>query len=79
VAVDRIRRALNAVRDAQEMLERIVRKGPVALRRTLPASIEDLEWTADALSTALLALQETGNAPAASPVAGPELTATRPS
>jgi prophage DNA circulation protein len=79
MAVDRLRRALNAVRDAQEMLERIVRKGPVALRRTLPASIEDLEWTADALSTALLALQETTDPPVATPVTVPELAATRPS
>ena len=57
-AVDRLRRAFNAVRDAQEMLERLVRTGPVAMRPTLQAPIEDLEWTAGELSTALLALQE---------------------
>ena len=81
-AVDRLRRAFNAVRDAQEMLERLVRTGPVALRRTLPAPIEDLEWTASALSTALLALQDS-TAPATSPstpeVAVSQLTARRPS
>ncbi len=57
-AVDRLRRVLNAVRDAQEMLERLVRTGPVAGRSTLSASIEDLEWTAVELSTALAGLQE---------------------
>jgi hypothetical protein len=57
-AVDRLRRVLNAVRDAQEMLERLVRTGPVASRSTLSASIEDLEWTAVELSTALAGLQE---------------------
>jgi hypothetical protein len=57
-AVDRLRRAVNAVRDAQEMLERLVRTGPLAKRPTLQAAIEDLDWTAVALSTALLALQE---------------------
>jgi hypothetical protein len=81
-AVDRVRRALNAVRDAQEMLERLGRKGPVALRRTLSAPIEDLEWTADALSTALRALQESAP-PAVSPLADsaamPGRTSTRPS
>lgn len=81
-AVDRLRRAFNAVRDAQEMLERLSRKGPVALRRTLSVPIEDLEWTADSLSAALLALQEPADAPI-SPVANPAaisgLTSTRPS
>lgn len=57
-AVDRLRRAVNAVRDAQEMLERLVRTGPLAKRPTLQAAIVDLEWTAGALSTALLALQQ---------------------
>jgi hypothetical protein len=61
------------------MLERMVRKGPVALRQTLPASIEDLEWTADALSAALLALQEKAAGPLAGPAGGSELAATRPS
>jgi hypothetical protein len=46
------------VRDAQEMLERLVRSGPVKIRPSLRASIDDLEWTAEALSTALLALQD---------------------
>jgi hypothetical protein len=81
-AMDRLRRAFNAVRDAQEMLERLGRKGPVALRRTLSAPIEDLEWTADALSTALLALQEpaiAATSPVANPAAMPGLTSTRPS
>ena len=58
VTVDRLCRAFNAVRDAQEMLERLMRTGPAALRRTLPAPIEDLEWTAGVLSTALLALRD---------------------
>jgi hypothetical protein len=57
-AVDRLRRAVNAVRDAQEMLERLVRTGPLAKRPTLQTAIEDLNWTEVALSTALLALQE---------------------
>ena len=57
-AVDRLRRAVNAVRDAQEMLERLVRTGPLAKRPTLQTAIEDLDWTAVALSTALLALQD---------------------
>jgi hypothetical protein len=57
-AVDRLRRAFNAVRDAQEMLERLVRSGPVTIRPRLRAPIDDLEWTASALSTALLALQD---------------------
>ena len=56
--MDRLRRAVNAVRDAQEMLERLVRTGPLAKRRTLQEAIEDLEWTAGALSTALVALQQ---------------------
>lgn len=58
MAVDRLRRAFNAVRDAQEMLERLARTGPVTIRATLRLPIEDLEWTAGELSTALLALQE---------------------
>jgi hypothetical protein len=58
MAVDRLRRAFNAVRDAQEMLERLVRTGPIAIRATLRVPIEDLDWTAGELSTALLALQE---------------------
>jgi hypothetical protein len=57
-AKDRLRRAVNAVRDAQEMLERLVRTGPLAKRPTLKAAIVDLDWTAAALSTALLALQD---------------------
>jgi hypothetical protein len=57
-AVDRLRRAFNAVRDAQEMLERLVRSGPVTMRPRLQAPIDDLEWTASALSTALHALQD---------------------
>ena len=57
-AVDRLRRAVNAVRDAQEMLERLVRTGPLAERPTLQTAIVDLDWTAVALSTAMLALQE---------------------
>jgi hypothetical protein len=57
-AVDRLRQAFNAVRDAQEMLERLVRSGPVTMRARLLAPIDDLEWTAGALSTALLALQD---------------------
>jgi hypothetical protein len=57
-AMDRLRRAINAVRDAQEMLERLVRTGPLAKRPTLQAAIVDLDWTAGALSNALLALQE---------------------
>ena len=77
--MDRLRRAFNAVRDAQEMLERLMRTGPIALRRTLPASIDDLQWTADALSTALRALQEAADAPPTNPVTAPELTAPRPS
>ena len=58
MAVDRLRRAFNAVRDAQEMLERLARTGPVTIRATLRLPIEDLDWTAGELSTALLALQE---------------------
>jgi hypothetical protein len=57
-AVDRLRRVLNAVRDAQEMLERLARTGPVAVRPTLSLPIEDLEWTAVELSTALAVLQQ---------------------
>ena len=57
-AIDRLRRAFNAVRDAQEMLERLVRSGPVTIRSRLHAPIDDLEWTADTLSTTLLALQD---------------------
>ena len=57
-AVDRLRRASNAVRDAQEMLERLVRTGPLAKRPTLETAIVDLDWTAASLSTALRALQE---------------------
>jgi hypothetical protein len=62
-AVDRLRRVLNAVRDAQEMLERLVRTGPVAVRSTLTVPIEDLEWTAVELSTALALLQESAPKP----------------
>jgi hypothetical protein len=58
MAVDRLRRAFNAVRDAQEMLERLARTGPITIRATLRVPIEDLDWTAGELSTALLALQE---------------------
>jgi hypothetical protein len=61
--MDRLRRAVNAVRDAQEMLERLVRAGPLAKRPTLQATIEDLDWAATALSTALLALQESAASP----------------
>ena len=62
-AVDRLRRVLNAVRDAQEMLERLVRTGPVAVRSTLSTPIEDLEWTAVELSTALAVLRESAPKP----------------
>ena len=62
-AVHRLRRVLNAVRDAQEMLERLVRTGPVAVRSTLSTPIEDLEWTAVELSTALAVLQESAPKP----------------
>jgi hypothetical protein len=55
--VNRLRQAFNAVRDAQEMLERLARTGPVASRSTLSAPIADLEWTATELSTALTLLQ----------------------
>ena len=58
MAVDRLRRAFNSVRDAQEMLERLVRTGPITIRATLRIPIEDLDWTASELSTAMLALQE---------------------
>jgi hypothetical protein len=58
VATNRLRGAVNAVRDAQEMLERLVRTGPLAKRPTLQAAIVDLDWTAGALSAALLALHE---------------------
>ena len=64
IAVDRLRRVLNAVRDAQEMLERLVRTGPVSVRSTLAVPIEDLEWTAVELSTALTLLQESAPKPA---------------
>ena len=57
-AMDRLRQAVNAVRDAQEMLERLVHTGPLAKRPALQAAIVDLDWTAGALSTALLALKE---------------------
>ena len=40
------------------MLERLVRTGPLAKGTALQAAIADLDWTAGALSTALLALQE---------------------
>ena len=63
VAVDRLRRVLNGVRDAQEMLERLVRTGPVKLRSTLSTPIEDLEWTAVELTAALALLQESGPTP----------------
>ena len=63
-AVDRLRRAFNAVRDAQEMLERLVRTGPAAVRATLSVPIEDLEWTAGELSTALTLLQASAPQPA---------------
>ncbi len=56
-AVNRLRQAFNAVRDAQEMLERLARTGPVATRSTLSAPIADLEWAATELSTALTLLQ----------------------
>jgi hypothetical protein len=56
-AVDRLRRAFNAVRDAQEMLERLARTGPMAVRATVATPLEDLEWTAAELSTALTLLQ----------------------
>lgn len=60
-AVDRLRRVLNAVRDAQEMLERLARKGPASVPSTLSAPIEDLEWAAAEVSTALTLLQEAGS------------------
>jgi len=56
-AVDRLRRAFNAVRDAHEMLERLARTGPVSIRATVAIPLEDLEWTAAELSTALTLLQ----------------------
>ncbi len=62
-AVDRLRRVLNGVRDAQEMLERLVRTAPVKLRSTLSTPIEDLEWTAVELTAALTLLQESGPTP----------------
>ena len=62
-SVDRLRRAFNAVRDAQEMLERLARTGPVAVRATLAAPIEELEWTAVELSTALTLLQASAPPP----------------
>jgi hypothetical protein len=40
------------------MLERLVRTGPLATLPALQAAILDLDWTAGALSTALLALKE---------------------
>jgi hypothetical protein len=61
--MDRLRRAFNAVRDAQEMLERLVRTGPAAVRATLSVPIEDLEWTAGELSTALTLLQASAPQP----------------
>jgi hypothetical protein len=62
-AVDRLRRAFNAVRDAQEMLERLARTGPVAVRPTLAVPIEELEWTAVELSTALTLLRASAPPP----------------
>ena len=62
-AVDRLRRVLNGVRDAQEMLERLVRTGPVKLRPTLSTPIEDLEWTAVELTAALALLEGSGHTP----------------
>jgi hypothetical protein len=47
------------------MLERLALRGPVATRLSLKTPIGDLEWTADALTTALRALQESG--PTAAP------------
>jgi hypothetical protein len=61
--VDRLRRVLNGVRDAQEMLERLARTGPAKLRSTLSTPIEDLEWTAVELTAALALLQESGPTP----------------
>ena len=62
-AVDRLRRAFNAVRDAQEMLERLARTGPATVRATLSVPLEDLEWTAVELSTALTLLQNSTPGP----------------
>jgi hypothetical protein len=62
-AMDRLRRAFNAVRDAQEMLERLVRTGPVVVRGTLSVPIEDLEWTAVELSSALTLLEASAPKP----------------
>ena len=56
-AVDRLRRGLNAALDAQEMLERLQRTGPVAIRARLTAPIADLAWTTAQLTTALGGLQ----------------------
>jgi hypothetical protein len=56
-------------------LERLVRTGPIALRPTLPAPIADLEWTAEAVLTALRALQD----PTVSAADGPGLRAARDS
>ena len=62
-AVDRLCRVLNAVRDAQEMLERLSRTGPASVRSTLAVPIEDLEWTAVELSSALALLRESAPQP----------------
>jgi hypothetical protein len=42
------------------MLERLARKGPASVPSTLSAPIEDLEWAAAEVSTALTLLQESG-------------------
>jgi len=80
--VNRLRRTFNAVRDAQEMLERLMRTGPAALRPTLPAPIADLEWTAEAVMTALRGLEDptvSSGFPLIHPADAPALTATRDS
>lgn len=51
--VGRLRRAFNAVRDAQEMTERLLRRGPATTHPKLRAVLDDLEWTGRELTTAL--------------------------
>ena len=51
--VGRLRRAFNAVRDAQEMTERVLRGAPAAIRPKLREVLDDLEWTGRELTTAL--------------------------
>jgi hypothetical protein len=60
-AVDRLCRVINAVLDAQEMLERLERTGPDAIRSQLAAPIADLDWTTGQLSAALRGLEADGS------------------